>query len=188
MSSKKKAEQAAASEKEKKDVSAAPEKRKDEQKAEPTAEEKLQKELEEKQKELDEKQAQLLSLAAEYDNFRKRSMKERESIYADVRNDVLKELLPVIDNMERALEGDSADAEGYKKGVEMTFAGLMTLLEKSGVASFGQVGDDFDPAFYNAVMHVEDENLGEQKVAEVFQKGYKHGDKVLRAAMVKVAN
>lgn len=140
------------------------------------------------QKELEEKQNQLLSLAAEYDNFRKRSLKERECIYSDVRSSVLKELLPIVDNMERALTGDDTDAAGYKKGVEMTFAGLMNLLEKAGVECYGSEGDDFDPAFYHAVMHVEDTGAGEQKVVEVFQKGYRHGDKILREAMVKVAN
>lgn len=153
-----------------------------------TAEAQLQQELEARGKELADKQNQLLSLAAEYDNFRKRSQKERECIYSDVRNDILKELLPIVDNMERALAGDDTDAAVYKKGVEMTFAGLMNLLEKSGVEAFGAEGDDFDPAFYNAVMHVEDEAAGEQKVVEVFQKGYRHGEKILREAMVKVAN
>lgn len=161
---------------------------KDEVIKEPDPAEVFQAELEQAKNELSEKQAQLLSLAAEYDNFRKRSQKEREHIYGDVRDDVLKDLLPIVDNMERALEGDSSDTAGYKKGVEMTFAGLMALLEKSSIAAFGQEGDAFDPNLHNAVMHVEDETLGEQVVTEVFQKGYRHADKVLRPAMVKVAN
>lgn len=184
MSSKKKAEKPEQAQ----PSSTAKAEKKDTAEARQTAEEKLQSQLEQAQKELEEKQGQLLNLAAEYDNFRKRSMKERETLYSDVRNDVLKTLLPVVDNMERALAGDSTDADGYKKGVEMTFAGLMNLLEKSGVTAFGQAGDDFDPAFYNAVMHVEDDAIEGQKVVEVFQKGYRHGEKVLREAMVKVAN
>lgn len=140
------------------------------------------------QQELTDKQNQLLSLAAEYDNFRKRSFKERETIYSDVKTNLLKEFLPVLDNLERALAGDESDIASYKKGVEMTFAGLVAVLEKAGVEAYGAVDEVFDPNLYNAVMHVEDDTVPEQTVVEVFQKGYKHGDRILREAMVKVAN
>lgn len=145
--------------------------------------------LEEKlQAEIDSKQNQLLSLAAEYDNFRKRSIKERETIFSDAKSTVIKEFFPVIDNLERALTEDETDNANYKKGVEMTFEQLMNAVKNFGIEQFGQVGDTFDPMFYNAVMHIDDEEFGEQAVVEVFQKGFRQGDKVLREAMVKVAN
>lgn len=156
--------------------------------AEKTAEKKEESKEEKLQKELDEKTNQMLSLAAEYDNFRKRTAKEKETIYADAKISVLKEFLSVADNLERAIAGDESDAAAYKKGVEMTHSQLLGIFTKLGVEEYGDVDDDFDPQFYNAVMHIEDENFGDQKVAEVFQKGYRHGDKVIRAAMVKVAN
>lgn len=146
-----------------------------------TAEEKLKSEIEEKQ-------SQLLSLAAEYDNFRKRSIKERETIFSDAKSVVIKEFFPVLDNLERALSGGETDTENYKKGVEMTFGQLLSTMEKLGIEQFGEVGDTFDPMFYNAVMHIDDDEFGEQAVVEVFQKGFRHGERVLREAMVKVAN
>lgn len=128
-----------------------------------------------------------LRLAAEYDNFRKRSQKEKDALYADAKADAVKALLPVYDNLERALKQETAD-EAYKKGVEMTMTGLVKAMEGLGVTQIDTVGQPFDPNVHNAVMHVEDEALGENVVAEVFQAGFKLGDKVIRFAMVKVAN
>ena len=128
-----------------------------------------------------------LRLAAEYDNFRKRSARERENIYADVRADTITRFLPVYDNLERALKQETTD-EAYKKGVEMTMTGLLDVLEKLGVAVFGDEGETFDPNMHNAVMHCEDENAGENTIVQVFQKGFRLGDKIIRFAMVKVAN
>ena len=128
-----------------------------------------------------------LRLAAEYDNYRKRSQKEREAIYTDVRCDTIGKLLPVYDNLERALKQETPD-EAYKKGVEMTMQGLVDAMEKLGVKIFGEAGEAFDPNLHNAVMHCEDETLGENVIAEVFQKGFILSEKVIRFAMVKVAN
>ena len=129
---------------------------------------------------------QFLRLAAEYDNFRKRTQREKDGIYQDAVADTVKKFLPVYDNLERALHHETAD-EAYKKGVEMTMNQLKTVLEK-GVKPFGEAGETFDPQRHNAVMHIEDESLGENVIAEVFQTGFAHGDKVIRFAMVKVAN
>ena len=128
-----------------------------------------------------------LRLLAEYDNFRKRSQKERENIYSDVRADTIIKLLPVYDNLERALKQETAD-EAYRKGVEMTMKQLEEILAKLGVTAIEAVGKEFDPAVHNAVMHIEDENLGAGIVAQEFQKGFKLGDKVIRFSMVQVAN
>lgn len=128
-----------------------------------------------------------LRLAAEYDNFRKRSMKEREALYSDIRCDTISKILPVYDNLERALKQETAD-EAYKKGVEMTMTQLRDIFSKIGVTEIEAVGQPFDPAVHNAVMHIEDEALGENIVAEEFAKGFKLGDKVIRFSMVKVAN
>ena len=128
-----------------------------------------------------------LRLAAEYDNYRKRSQKEKESLYTDIRSETVEKFLPVYDNLERALAQETQDA-AFKKGVEMTMNQLVSVMEKLGVVSFGAAGEVFDPQLHNAVMHVEDEALGENVIAEVFQKGFKVGDKVVRFAMVKVAN
>ena len=128
-----------------------------------------------------------LRLAAEYDNFRKRSSRERENIYADVRADTVERFLPVYDNLERALKQETAD-EAYKKGVEMIMQGFVGAMEKLGVTIYGESGETFDPNAHNAVMHVEDEEKGENEIVEVFQKGFRLGDKVIRFAMVKVAN
>lgn len=128
-----------------------------------------------------------LRLAAEYDNFRKRSQKEREALYLDIKAETVGKFLPVYDNLERALRQESAD-EAYKKGVEMTMTGFMEVMEKLGVEAYGNVGDAFDPSFHNAVMHCEDDALEENVLAEVFQKGFRAGEKVVRFAMVRVAN
>ncbi len=128
-----------------------------------------------------------LRLMAEYDNFRKRSAKERENIYTDVRVDTVSKFLPVYDNLARAMSTATAD-EAYKKGVEMTFNQLCEIFKKLGVEEIEAVGKTFDPNFHNAVMHVEDEEKGESEIVEEFQKGFKVGEKVIRFSMVKVAN
>ncbi len=128
-----------------------------------------------------------LRLAAEYDNFRKRSQREKDGIYADARAATVEKFLPVYDNLERALSQQTAD-EAFKKGVEMTMNQLVSVFEALGVKPFGEAGETFDPALHNAVMHCEDETLGENVIAEVFQKGFLLGGKVVRFAMVKVAN
>lgn len=140
------------------------------------------------QKALDEKNDQFLRVCAEYDNFRKRSQKERADIYASSKADVIKELLPILDNFERAAESGESSLEDYKKGIDLIFAQFKQMLEKNGVAGYGEEGEQFDPNIHNAVMSVEDENLGENVIAQVFTKGYKLGDKIIREAVVKVAN
>ena len=131
---------------------------------------------------------QLLRTAAEYANYRARSAKEKEQTYSNAKGNVVAEILPAIDNLERALSHEGADYEALRKGVQMTLDGLMTSLEKLGVEQFGESGENFDPNFHNAVMHTEDEALGENVITDVFQKGYKIGDRVIRPAMVKTAN
>ena len=128
-----------------------------------------------------------LRLCAEYDNFRKRSQKERDSLYADIKAETLKKFLPVYDNLVRALEQSTED-EAYRRGVEMIMTQFNTTMEKLGVTEIESLGQKFDPAFHNAVMHVEDAEKGENEIVEVFQKGFIMGDKVIRFAMVKVAN
>ena len=128
-----------------------------------------------------------LRLMAEYDNFRKRSQKEKENLYGDIKANAVKEFLPVYDNLERALAAETAD-EAYRKGVEMIMAQFGKTLEKLGVTEIKCLGEKFDPQFHNAVMHVDDEEKGENEIVEVFQKGFMLGDKVIRFAMVKVAN
>ncbi len=149
---------------------------------EPTAEEKLQAEL-------NEKNDQLLRMAAEYDNFRKRSQREKEALYSECKSSVVNDLLPVIDNFERCVApGDDTSYEDYKKGVELTYKQFGEALKKLGIEAFGEVGENFDPNLHNAVMHTQDENLPENSISDVLMKGYKLGDKIIRAAMVAVAN
>ena len=128
-----------------------------------------------------------LRLYAEYDNYRKRSQKERDSLYGDIKADVLVKFLPVYDNLERALALQCAD-EAYRRGVEMIMAQFKATMEKLGVTEIESLGKKFDPNLHNAVMHVEDEEKGESEIVEVFQQGFRIGDKVIRFAMVKVAN
>ena len=146
----------------------------------------LEAELEEVKKQAEETNEKYLRMLAEYDNFRKRSAKERESIYGDAYTDALTAILPVLDNLERA-EGCS-DADGLSKGLELTLKSFRETLEKMGVKEIEAVGQTFDPNLHNAVFHVEDENYGENEIVEVLMKGYTKGDKVLRYSMVKVAN
>ncbi|WP_346871297.1 nucleotide exchange factor GrpE [Clostridium sp. UBA5119] len=143
-------------------------------------------EIKELKEENDSLKDKLLRTVAEYDNFRKRTSKEKENIYTEACADVLKEILPVLDNLERAVAVDGS-AEDLKKGIELTINQFTASFEKLGVEEISSDGE-FDPNFHDAVMHIEDENLGKNQVAEVFLKGYKKGDKVLRHSMVKVAN
>lgn len=128
-----------------------------------------------------------LRLAAEFDNFRKRTVKEKDQSYGNGKADAVSKFLPIYDNLERALNQPTEDA-AYKKGVELTMNELIKILNGLGVEIFGAPGDAFDPALHNAVMHIEDESLGENVVAQVFQKGFKLGDKIVRFAMVQAAN
>ena len=128
-----------------------------------------------------------LRLAADYDNFRKRTVKEKEASYGNGKADAVAKLLPVYDNLERALNQPTEDA-AYKKGVELTMTELVKIFTGLGVEIFGEVGENFDPNLHNAVMHIENEELSENVISQVFQKGFKIGDKVVRFAMVQVAN
>ena len=132
-------------------------------------------------------QDRYLRICAEYDNFRRRSQKEKDALYGDIRADVVTKFLPVYDNLERALKQGTED-EAYRKGVEMIVTQFCTTLEKLGVEEVPSLGQKFDPALHNAVMHVDDEEKGENEIVEVFQKGFRLNDKVIRFAMVKVAN
>lgn len=136
---------------------------------------------------LEEQEYKYLRLCAEYDNFRKRSQKEKESIYTDAKADAVTALLPVYDNLDRALKQETSD-EAYARGVQMTMDGLKEIFTKLGVEEIPALGATFDPALHNAVMHVEDENAGENTVVEIFQSGFRLGERVIRFAMVKVAN
>jgi len=128
-----------------------------------------------------------LRVAAEFDNFRKRTIKEKEASYGNGKADAVAKILPIYDNLERALNQPTEDA-AYKKGVELTMNELLKIFGTLGVEVFGNVGDVFDPNLHNAVMHTEDESLGENTISMVFQKGFKMGDKIVRFAMVQVAN
>lgn len=147
----------------------------------------LSAELETAKADLAAKEDQYLRLAAEYDNYRRRTQKEKDAIWADAKGDTAAAFLPVYDNLERALKQDTADA-AYKKGVEMTMNQLREVLSKLGIEEIPALGQPFDPALHNAVMHVEDEAAGENTIVEVFQQGFRAGEKVIRFAMVKVAN
>ena len=140
------------------------------------------------QAKIDEANDKLYRVAAEYDNFRKRSQKEKDAIYSSTKVEVLAKLLPVIDNFERAAASSADDFEGYKKGMEMTFSQFADIIKDMGVEAFGEKGDAFDANIHNAVMHGEDEDAPENSVSDVFQKGYRLGDKILRFATVKVVN
>ena len=169
---------------------AAPEEAAAETKAEETftlTKEQMEK-LEAAAKQLSEQQDKFLRLAAEYDNYRKRTAKEKEGIYADAKIETLTAMLPVYDNLERALAQFGDDDSPHRKGVEMIFTQFKESLSKLGVSPIDAVGQPFDPEKHNAVMHIEDESVGENTVVEVLQQGFTLGDKVLRFAIVKVAN
>jgi molecular chaperone GrpE len=143
-------------------------------------------EIEKLQAEIKEKDDKYLRMAAEYDNFRRRSREEKEGIYAGALSDTVKEILPIIDNLERAYGFE--DTEKVKEGLVMIAKTTGDVLTKLGVEEFGKVGETFDPNIHNAVLHVEDEAFGEGEIVEVFQKGYKKGKHIIRFAMVKTAN
>ena len=155
---------------------------------EQTAQEQEVSELDKIKAELDDTKGQLLRMAADYDNFRKRTRKEQESTFTNAKVFVMRELLPVVDNFERACSSEQTNVEDFKKGIDMIFEQLMQTVTKLGVETFGEVGDEFNPNFHNAVMHIEDDSFGENVVSKVFQKGYKIGDTVVRHAMVETAN
>ena len=159
---------------------------KNEELQEEVAEQEEPTELDALKGELAELSDKYLRLAAEYDNFRKRTAKERENLFADAYADALAVFLPVLDNLERAAQ--FADGESVAKGVAMTLKGISDTLDRMGITEIEAEGKPFDPAVHNAVLHVEDESVGESTVVEVLQKGYRKGDRVLRYAMVKVAN
>ena len=146
----------------------------------------LREKVSELEKTLSEEKEKYLRRLAEYDNFRKRSQKEREGIYTDAVSDVVGQILPIADNLERA--GKFSDGEKVAEGLRLTMNALNECLNKLGVTAFGAPGDTFDPNLHNAIMHEEDESRGEGEIVEVFQPGYKRGDKIIRYAMVKVAN
>ena len=146
----------------------------------------LKKELDALKKELAEKDDRYLRLAAEYDNYRRRSSQERLTTYTEAVADAVKNILPILDDLERA--GGYTEAEKVAEGLQIIAKSAQAALSKLGVEPFGEAGEAFNADFHNAVMHIEDDTLGESVVAEVLQKGYKKGDKILRYAMVKVAN
>lgn len=146
-----------------------------------------QKRIEELEKQLGDEKDKYLRVAAEYDNFRKRSVNDRLNAVADAQANVITEILSVIDNFERAMDAECSD-ENYKKGIEMIFRQYTGILDKLGVSEIKALGEPFDPNIHHAVNQVEDENFGENTVCQVFQKGYRLGDKVIRCAMVVVAN
>ena len=179
-------------------VETAAEEIKDEAKAEPKEDKKDKKQKKESKKEAEIKETaekliqaekeKYLRLCAEYDNFRKRSANEKNAVYNNAVSDTINAILPVADNIDRALAQENASAEDMKKGVEMIANQFKASFEKLGIREVGQVGEPFDPALHNAVAHIESDELGENVISTVFQKGYMLGDKVVRHAMVQVAN
>lgn len=149
--------------------------------------EKLKAQLKEEKEKSDEYYEHLKRNMAEFDNFKKRISKEKDMMYNTISASVISELLPILDNFEKALNSESTD-ESYKNGMAMIYGQLIDALNKIGVEEIEALNTTFDPNFHEAVMHVEDENFGEKEVVEVFRKGYKIGDKIIRHAMVKVAN
>lgn len=140
------------------------------------------------EKELNDTKDQLLRVTAEYANFRKRSEKEKSESFNFAIAKAVGEILSAVDNLERAIANEQEDYEGLKKGVQMTYDGLMASLEKLGVTAYGEAGEQFDPNYHNAVMHIEDDSLDANVITDVFQRGYKINEKVVRPAMVKTAN
>lgn len=166
-----------------------------ETKEEQISAEELKKQLEDSQAKLKETEDELakqkdifLRTVAEYDNYRKRTAREKEATYTDATADAVQEFLSVEDNLERALEQKECSVEDLRKGVEMVQKQMQAALTKLGVAEMGKEGEPFDPSLHSAVAHIDDESLGENTIAKVFQKGYKIGDKVIRHAMVQAAN
>lgn len=151
-----------------------------------TKEEELLLEIEKLKAEIKERDDKYLRMAAEYENFRRRSREEREATYEAAMADTVAELLPIIDNLERAANYD--DGEKVKEGLGMTLKAVSSVFSSMGIETVGLAGESFDPNLHNAVMHVEDESLGEGVIVEVFERGYKKNKKVIRFAMVKTAN
>lgn len=147
-----------------------------------------QEKLQKLQEEFEDHKQQHLRVLAEYDNFRKRSQSEKNAVYHNAVSDTVQAILPIADNIERALAQENASAEDMRKGVEMIEAQITATFEKLGITAVGEVGEVFDPNLHNAVAHIDDEALGENVIAAVYQKGYLLGDKVVRHAMVQVAN
>ncbi len=143
--------------------------------------------LEKAEKEVSESKEQYLRLYAEFDNFKKRSVKEKQQAYCDAKADALSAFLPAVDNIERALLSNG-EGEDLKKGVELIMKQVLDIMSANGIEEIEALGKTFDPNLHNAVMHIEDESFGEQEICEVFQKGYKIGEKVVRYSVVKVAN
>ena len=148
----------------------------------------LQKKADALEAELQKQKDILLRTAAEYDNYRKRTDREKAAIYNDAKSDTIEKILPVADNLERALEQKDCTAEDLRKGVEMVQKQFLDAMEKLGIESMGEAGEPFNPDLHNAVAHIDSDELGENVIAAVCQKGYKIGDKVIRHAMVQVAN
>ncbi len=159
------------------------------QKDQPKREKELETELENLKSELSDEKSRYFRLLADFDNFKKRTAKDNEKRYLDAKADTLKKILPVIDNFERALKTEvPEEAKQYTAGYEMIYGILMKILEENGVEEIKALGETFDPQLHNAVMHVEDDQLGPNVIAEVFEKGYRMGDRILRYSIVKVAN
>ena len=149
----------------------------------------MQAELEACRAELAAEKEKYLRMAAEYDNYRRRSAKEREAAYSDAYADALMQIIPVIDNLERAAGyGNAGDAKQLADGVNMILSQFTSVLEKMGIEAFGEKGEAFDPNIHNAIMHEEDPEQEESILGDVFQRGYRRGDKIIRCAMVKVIN
>ncbi len=144
--------------------------------------------LQKLQEEFEAHKQQHLRVLAEYDNFRKRTQNEKNAIYNNAVSDTVQAILPIADNIERALSQENASAEDMRKGVEMIEAQIAAAFEKLGIKAIGEAGETFDPAVHNAVAHIDDESLGENVISAVYQKGYLLGDRVVRHAMVQVAN
>lgn len=161
---------------------------KKDKKSEKKETEALKAEIEALKKELAAAKDSHLRSLAEYDNFRKRSQREKDAVYGDAKANTLALLLPVIDNFDRAAENKTDDPEVYRKGIEMIISQFSDILKRLEVERFGEVGDEFDPNMHNAVMHVENDELPQNTIAAVFEKGYKMGDRILRFATVQVAN
>ena len=159
-----------------------PEKKKKEKKS------KDKEEIEKLKAELNDQKQIYLRVLAEYDNFRKRSANEKAQVYGNAVSDTINALLPVADNLDRALAQKNADAEAMYKGVEMIANQFSASFEKLGITAIGEVGEEFNPELHNAVSHIDSDDFGDNVISAVFQKGYKLGDKVVRYAMVQVAN
>lgn len=158
-----------------------------EEKVEKSEEEKLKEKIDIQNKELEEKEDRIKRLMAEFENFKKRSDKERTNLYSSVMGDVVTALLPVLDNLEKASQAETKD-EQYKSGIQMVLTQFKEVLKNNGVTEIEAVGKKFDPSIHEAVSLVEDKSLGEKEIKEEYRKGYMIGDKVLRHSLVVVAN